>query len=91
VKTNVNVKIKHIYIIIHSLVKQCIYIYIILHGYVKQCKKMWFLFEEARFHNVFDDKLAKMAHCKKKKKKQKKKKPQTKGEEFEKKNGHKRY
>jgi len=48
------------------------YIYIILHGYVKQCKKMWFLFEEGRFHNVFDDKLAKMAHCKKKKKKKKK-------------------
>jgi hypothetical protein len=29
---------------------------------------MWFLLEEGRFHNVFENKPNKMAHCKKKKK-----------------------
>jgi hypothetical protein len=33
----------------------------ILHGYVKKCNykklyKMWFLLEEGRFYNIFDDK-----------------------------------
>jgi hypothetical protein len=42
----------------------------ILHGYVKQCKyktilKIWFLLEDGRIHNVFDDKPAKWPIVKK--------------------------
>ncbi len=56
-------KNKNIYTILHNP-NVNIYIYMILHGYVKQCKyvtmyKMWILLEEARFHNVFEDKPAK--------------------------------
>jgi hypothetical protein len=43
----------------------------ILHGYVRKCKykklyKMWFLLEEGRFYNVFDDKPSKWPIAKKK-------------------------
>jgi pentatricopeptide repeat protein len=41
-----------------------IYMNMILHGYVKQCKykkiwKIWFLLEDGKIHNVFDDKPTK--------------------------------
>jgi hypothetical protein len=38
----------------------------IFRDYVKKCKKLWFLLEEGRFHNVFKDKPAKWPIAKKK-------------------------
>jgi hypothetical protein len=42
------------------------YIYIFLCELIKQCKKLLFLLEEGKFHNVFDDKPAKRPIAKRK-------------------------
>jgi hypothetical protein len=52
---------------------------------------MWFLLEEGRFHNVFEDKPAKWSIAKNKKKKPSKYTPTTNSYDFARRSGHKKY